>query len=288
MKYIDRNGRKTYISSNQDRLLKIFYSTILGRCMIRSLIQPKISELGGAFLNTKLSACFIKPFIKHTGIDLSQYEEKDYKSYNEFFIRRIKEECRPIAMNPEKLISPCDGKLSVYKIHSDLSFQIKHTWYKIESLLHSKRLAKLYQGGYACVFRLTVDDYHRYCYMDDGLKSKNFRIPGVFHTVNPIANDYYPIYKENTREFCLLKSKNFGTILIMEVGALFVGRINNYDEKKTVKRGEEKGRFEFGGSTIVVLFQKDKVELDCDLLKNTKNGFETIVKMGETIGKKRE
>lgn len=287
MKYIDRMGQKKQVSSKQDKLLKMLYSNILGRCVIKVFVQPSISEIGGAFLNTGLSFYFIKPFIKYTNIDLEEYEEKDYKSYNDFFTRKIKKECRPISISPEKLISPCDGKLSVYEINKNRTFQIKHTCYQLEHLLHSRKLAEKYQEGYACIFRLTVDDYHRYCYIDDGVKSDNYKIPGIFHTVNPIANDYYPIYKENTREFSLLKSKNFGTVLMMEVGALLVGKINNYHKKSAVKKGEEKGRFEFGGSTIVLLFQKDKVELDSDLLDNTREGFETIVKMGETIGHKK-
>ena len=136
----------------------------------------------------------------------------------------------------------------------------------------------------ALVFRLTVDDYHRYCYVADGEKSQNYHIQGVFHTVNPVANDVYPIYKENTREYSLLKTKRFKTILMMEVGALMVGRITNYEEAGTVRKGQEKGKFEFGGSTIILLLQKDAAVLDSDLIRNTEEGYEAIVKMGERIG----
>ena len=69
------------------------------------------------------------------------------------------------------------------------------------------------------MFRLCVDDYHRYIYIDDGFESRRVHIPGELHTVNPVANDVYPIYKENTREYALLKTVNFGTVLMMEVGA---------------------------------------------------------------------
>ena len=94
-----------------------------------------------------------------------------------------------------------------------------------------------------------MDDYHRYSYPEDAVKSENIKIPGIFHTVNPIANDHYPIYKENTREYCLLKTEAFGTLLMMEVGALLVGKIDNRETgRASVKRGEEKGNFAFGGS----------------------------------------
>ena len=102
--------------------------------------------------------------------------------------------------------------------------------------------------------------------------------------MNPVANDVYPIYKENTREYSLLKTKRFKTILMMEVGALMVGRITNYEEAGTVRKGQEKGKFEFGGSTIILLLQKDAAVLDSDLIRNTEEGYETIVKMGERIG----
>lgn len=286
MKYIDRMGNETIVNSSQDKLLRILYTHMLGRAVMKPLVSPIVSKIGGLVLNSKISSFAIKSFVKKHKIDLSQYEEENYKTYNAFFTRKIKKTYRPIALEKNRLISPCDGKLSVYPINENQYFCMKHTWYSLKSLLHSKKLASKFQDGYACVFRLTVDDYHRYCYMDDGIKSKNYRIAGAFHTVNPIANDYYPIYKENTREFCLLKSKHFGEILIMEVGALLVGKINNYHHQQAiVKKGMEKGKFEFGGSTIVVLLEKDKVEIDRELLENTSNGYETIVKMGEQIGK---
>lgn len=284
MKYIDRKGMETIVNSNQDELLEKLYTCRIGRTVLKVLISPIVSKIGGLVLNSKVSTIAIKPFVKNNHIDLSQYENKNYNSYNDFFTRKIKASNRPIAMEADKLISPCDGKVSVYPIHENQYFCIKHTWYHLESLLHSKKLAERFQGGYACIFRLTVDNYHRYCYMDDGVKSKNYHIRGVFHTVNPIANDFYPIYKENTREFCLLKSEHFGELLIMEVGALLVGKINNYHEKKKVSKGMEKGKFEFGGSTIIVLIEKDRVKIDKDLIENTQNGFETIVKLGEQIG----
>ena len=140
-------------------------------------------------------------------------------------------------------------------------------------------------GGTLCVFRLTVQDYHHYAYVDDGVKTKNYHIPGVCHTVNPLANDQYPIYTENTREFSVLKSKHFGRILMMEVGALLVGKIVNHHEKLKVSRGMEKGFFEFGGSTVILAFEKDQVTIAEDIMENNAMGFETIVKMGEVIGK---
>ena len=271
-------------NDTQDKALAFLYQTRIGRGMLSVLIKPRISIVAGKFLDSSTSRWIIGPFMKKSGIDLSEYEMSDYRSFNEFFTRKIKPECRKIDWEKTHLIAPCDSKLSVYPISQGSRFVIKDTEYSMESLLRSRKLAKHYEGGQLLVFRLAVDDYHRYCYVDDGLKSKNYRIPGVFHTVNPLANDVYPIYKENTREFSILKSQNFGRILMMEVGALLVGRIVNYHERKEVKRGEEKGRFEFGGSTVILCLEKNRAVIDEDIVLNSSRGIETIVKMGEKIG----
>lgn len=288
MKYIDREGKITIEDSSQDRFLKWMYTHILGRIVLRILVCPVVSRIGGWLLGSKWSRVLIAPFVKKNHIDLSQYEPRKYGSYNDFFTRQIKSENRIWEGNAQILASPCDGKLSVYPIVQEdgkkCRFSIKNTTYTLDSLLQSQKLAKRYEGGYACIFRLTVDDYHRYCYVDDGMKSENFRIPGIFHTVNPAANDVVPIYKENTREYSLLRSKHFKTVLMMEVGALMVGRITNYHGVCEVKMGQEKGRFEFGGSTVILLFQKDAVHIEERLLRSTKYGYETVVKMGEQIG----
>lgn len=132
-----------------------------------------------------------------------------------------------------------------------------------------------------------VSDYHRYIYIDDGCKSKNIHIQGIYHTVNPIALEKADIYKENTREFTVLHTKNFGKVIHAEVGAMLVGRIKNHHEKYKFSRGEEKGMFEYGGSTVVLIFPPDTVIPDSDILNNTNDGFETVVKIGERIGIKK-
>lgn len=284
--YVDRKGNKTDGTTGQDRLLSFLYGHALTRLLIKPFVSPVISGIGGRILDSRFSACFVGPFVKQNHIDLEQYEKQKFSSYNDFFTRKIKAGKRPAAAEEEVLISPCDGKVSVYPVRKNGRFAIKHTEYTVGSLLQNEELAAHFHGGYAVVVRLTVDDYHRYCYVDDGEKSRQIRIEGVLHTVNPVANDAYPIYKMNTREYCLLKTKQFGTVLMMEVGALMVGRIRNYHQKCSVKRGQEKGRFEFGGSTVVLLLEPGRVEMDRDLLENSRLGYETIVKMGEQIGRK--
>lgn len=284
MKYANRKGKRWEEISGQDAFLKNLYNSVCGRMLIKVLIQPWISKAGGWLMDTRISSLAVPSVIRKYHMNPEQWEKKTFHSYNDFFTRRYKESERPIDRDSMVLISPCDAKLSVYSIDGKNRFRIKHTPYTVAHLLGNKRLAEHFCGGQALVFRLTVDDYHRYCYVDDGVKSSNYRIAGVFHTVNPIANDVEPIYKQNTREYCLLHTNHFGTVLMMEVGALMVGRIQNYHGAGKVYRGQEKGKFAFGGSTIVLLTEAGKVTIDEDLLKNSKDGYETLVKMGERIG----
>ena len=284
MDYIDLQGKKVSNITNQDKLLSFLYTNIFGRMLLKPLIQPQVSKLAGRYLSSAHSKWLISKFIERNEINMDIYEECDYSSFNDFFTRKIKPDCRPVPEDLDVLISPCDCLATVYPIQENTTFSIKNTEYTLRSLLRSPRLAKRFRGGYAYILRLTVEDYHRYLYSVSGKQSKNYHIDGTFHTVNPIANDYLPIYKENTREYTVIHSKEFGDVLQMEVGALLVGKISNHKQSTVVTRGEEKGFFEYGGSTIVVLTQKGRVTPRSDLLTNSKNGYETKVLQAHPLG----
>lgn len=284
MDYIDLQGKKVSNITNQDKLLSFLYTNIFGRMLLKPLIQPQVSKLAGRYLSSAHSKWLISKFIERNEINMDIYEECDYSSFNDFFTRKTKPDCRPVPEDLDVLISPCDCLATVYPIQENTTFSIKNTEYTLRSLLRSPRLAKRFRGGYAYVLRLTVEDYHRYLYSVSGKQSKNYHIDGTFHTVNPIANDYLPIYKENTREYTVIRSKEFGDVLQMEVGALLVGKISNHKQSTVVTRGEEKGFFEYGGSTIVVLTQKGRVTPRSDLLTNSKNGYETKVLQAHPLG----
>ena len=284
MDYIDLQGKKVSNITNQDKLLSFLYTNIFGRMLLKPLIQPQVSKLAGRYLSSAHSKWLISKFIERNEINMDIYEECDYSSFNDFFTRKIKPDCRPVPEDLDVLISPCDCLATVYPIQENTTFSIKNTEYTLRSLLRSPRLAKRFRGGYAYILRLTVEDYHRYLYSVSGKQSKNYHIDGTFHTVNPIANDYLPIYKENTREYTVIHSKEFGDVLQMEVGALLVGKISNHKQSTVVTRGEEKGFFEYGGSTIVALTQKGRVTPRSDLLTNSKNGYETKVLQAHPLG----
>lgn len=282
---VDRLGNIQTNGESQNNFLKKLYGTFLGRCALKILVCRFVSNLGGWYMNSRFSKWQIESFIEKNNIDMSQFENRQFTSYNDFFTRKILPGKRPYSKDDNVLISPADAKLSCYRIDDKCRVTIKDTSYSLEELLEDKELANEYLNGYWLVFRLTVDDYHRYHYIDDGKIIGNKFINGKFHTVNPIANDYYPIYKQNTRSYTVIESKKFGKMVQMEVGAMMVGRIVNYP-KKQCYRGEEKGYFEFGGSTVVILLKENQAIIDEDIVKNTINDKETVVKLGESIGKK--
>ena len=219
-------------------------------------------------------------------INTFEYDDKKYKSYNDFFTRKVISCKRPIMSNKNTLISPCDGKVLAYTINDDLTLKIKGSYYSVDTLVNESIMDE-YRGGTALVFRLSTDNYHRYCYIDSGTKGKNIHIDGVFHTVQPIALKHYNFYKTNTREYTVLDTNNFDKVIQVEVGAMGIGKIVNNHQEYKFKKGEEKGYFEFGGSTIVVLVKKDIITIDEDIYSNSLENIETNVKYGERIGIKK-
>ena len=277
MKYIarERNSKENIILESP-KALNFFYGNIIGRILLRILISKPISNLVALYMNSRLSRHRIKRFVNKNDINLFEYDDRRYTSYNDFFTRKVLSEKRPINTTKGVLISPCDSKMMAYKIEEDLTLHIKDAYYSINTLVE-ENIMEEYRDGLALVFRLSTDNYHRYCYIDSGSKGKNYHIKGVYHTVQPISLKHYNFYKTNT--------SNFGKVIDIDIGAMCIGRIKNDHETYLFKKGEEKGYFEFGGSTIVLLFKKGIVKLDDDIINNSKEGIETIVKYGERIGK---
>ncbi len=280
----DRQGNIQTKDATPEKALWALYKTVPGRQLLKILINPTFSDLIRAYMKSPFSALRIDSFVKKNNISLKDYVPTKYKSFNDFFTRKIKDGRRPFVSDPAALPSPCDCRASVYTISEDLVLDIKGSKYTVQSLLRNGELAQQYAGGYCMILRLTVDDYHRYCYPDDGYKTDDVFLPGILHTVNPIALDFADIYTENQRMYTTLHSAHFGPIVQMEVGAMGVGRIVNHRGEGIVRRGEEKGYFEFGGSTIVLLLRKNCFTPDEDIVRNTAEGYETMVRQGEQIG----
>lgn len=266
--------------SYQEKTLNFLYNTVLGRFFLSLFIaRPWFSKLRGMYQKSKFSKKDIIPFIKKYNIDCSEYDINEFENFNDFFIRKktlkIKDD------EPQNLISPADSKLSVYEIKDELKIQCKGSVYNIQDILQDEHLTKEFNKGWCLVFRLGVNDYHRYHFIDNGKLLYNKKIKGELHTVRPIAYSH-KIFKRNSREVNIIETENFGKIAYIEVGALLVGKIKNHQNKTNHKKYDEKGYFEFGGSTIILLINKD-LKFDDDIVEFTQQGYEIKVSAGEKI-----
>ena len=268
--------------------INFLYTTIPGRMLLSILTKAAVSKLAGSILRCPASRFHIKGFIKRNNIDMDEYRNTKYRSFNDFFIREIKEGFRPFPESKNDVAAPSDGKLTAYQISSNSVFSIKNSKYSVSDLLGDKKLADEYNNGTCLIFRLSPDDYHRYSFIDDGEILEKRRIEGKLHTVRPIACQQFDVFCQNSREYTVIQTANFGKIIQMEVGALFVGRISNYNNSKNVKRGDEKGMFQFGGSTIILLFRENEIKVSKEIYENTQKNKETVVKMGNKTGEKKQ
>lgn len=278
--------REIEIPQYNQKSLFFLYETAIGRFFLKGITKPFISKIYGKYNDSRLSKRKIAPFIRKHKIDMQDYEEKEYKSFNDFFTRKVKKEKREISKNKNDFIACADSRVMVYKVSEDLLFNVKQSTYSVESILQNKNLAEKYKNGLCIVFRLCVDDYHRYSFIDDGILKNTYQISGRLHTVSPIVYSHYKVFHENTRQVSILETENFKTVTEVDVGALMVGKIVNHKKEK-FQKGEEKGYFEFGGSTVILFLEKDQVEIDKKILDYSKKNIEVKVKLGTVIGKKK-
>ncbi len=291
IQYIERETGhlvKEFVPS--EGMLKWLYNSSLGKVTLHTLVKRKmLSMLGGWYMSSRLSKKRIDKFITQYQIDLSNYKITDSKAYlnfNDFFFRKIQTDKRPIG---EGVVSPADCKMLAFDSVRDVSsFFVKGSEFTIESFLRNEELANKYADGSMLIARLAPTDYHRFHFPADGQISESKSIKGRYFSVSPMAlKKSLEIFCQNFRVYSSLKTEDFGDILVSEVGATMVGSIiQTYQDNSQIKKGEEKGYFAFGGSTLVLFFEKGKVKLSTDLLNNTKKGYETSVYMGETVADK--
>lgn len=259
-------------------------SSPFGRFLYNLTLFLQVPRIMGAFLRSPLSKFFIKGFVKKNNIDMSAFTGVKFKSFNDFFTR--KDNSRKPELSPETLISPCDSALSVFNIEENSTFKIKGFDYTLKDFFETDEFDKTFSGGNALIFRLAATDYHRYCYIDSGSLEKNHFLKGKLYSVQPVCCRTFKVYTKNRRSWTILHTQNFGDVAQVEVGAFSVGGIKNHHENYSFSKGEEKGYFDLHGSTIVMLFKKNTIKLDEEILAQTANGKETIVKYGQPIGKK--
>lgn len=267
-------------------MVQLLYGTKPGRRFMEWLLKSKVDAQVVRFLCSPISKIVIRPYIWMNKIPMEEFAGQKYGCFRDFFVRE--REPREIDENPAHLVSPCDGWLSAFPIETDSSFYIKGSHYRLEDLIQDMEIAKAFYEGTCLIFRLCASDYHHYSYIDSGYQGENHYIPGMLHSVQPAACENYPVYTLNRRVWTLLQTENFGPVIQTEIGAFVVGGIVNEKENTHVARGMEKGRFELAGSTIVLLFQKNQIQISEHIRRILEEGKEFRVLQGMKIGEKYE
>ena len=290
--YIDRKTGQRCIEKVYGHMaLSLLYGDGLWKGLFSKLVLPLLAHfplfsiLYGYFQKRPRSAKKIAPFIRAYGIDADEFVEKEFISFNEFFIRKLKQERRPIVADPNVLAMPADGRYLVYPQFDQ--FLVKGKEFSLVDFLQNSAMASRYRAGSMAIIRLCPTDYHRFHFPCDGVASSAQLINGPLFSVNPMAlRRRMSILSENKRMVTEIETGRFGTILYAEVGATSVGSIHQTYVRGPVKKGAEKGYFEFGGSCVVLLFERGRMVFDEDLVANTQRGLETRANFGESLGKR--
>eukprot|EP00755_Sulcionema_specki_P023272 Sspe_Gene.78514::Locus_49108_Transcript_1_1_Confidence_1.000_Length_1054::g.78514::m.78514/K01613/psd, PISD; phosphatidylserine decarboxylase len=226
-------------------------------------------------------------FVEMYQVDITNIELgiDEYHTMNQFFYRRLRKGARPIAEGP-MAVQPADCRLHVFNtVDEATSLYIKGKNFSLESLLGPDR-ASMYQGGGLAIHRLAPQDYHRFHSPVSGIVGESVAIDGDYYTVKPLSiKTKLNVLGKNKRVVLYLYSKEYGPVCFVMVGAVHVGSINlTVTEGDVVQKGDELGYFAYGGSTIVTVYRPGMIQFDEDLVLNSKNGCETLVKMGEPLG----
>lgn len=288
--FIDRRSGETVTEQVMaETLMRWLYTHPTGK-PFRSLVsRPGVSGAMGRWRDRRTSAAAIRRFAREASIDLDEARDpiESYPTLNAFFARHLKPEARPIDPDPDHLISLGDGRLLVFPLVERGAFvPVKGATVRLDRLLGDDRLAARYDGGSALILRLAPGDYHRFHFVDDGLPSASVNLGHRYDTVNPIGlATGLPILTENRRAVSTLDTERFGCVASVEVGAMMVGSIvQTYTPGQPVTRGQEKGYFQFGGSTVIQVFEAGRVRFDADLIAASAGGLEVRVRCGERIG----
>lgn len=287
IQYVNRETKEIRIEKVPGELwLSWLYNNPLGELSLELLVKRKlVSEWYGDKMDSPESADKIDDFVKEYNIDLGEANKATFSSFNDFFYRKLKQDARNVDTNRNSLISPADGKLLVYNNIDNQDFIVKGYKFDKDEFLLNDSLVERYKGGSLMIIRLCPTDYHRYHFPLSGTIIRDVSIDGSYYSVSPIAlKKKVEIICLNKRSYLEIKAENYSNYIIAEVGATMVGSIIHTFNSDNIVKGEEMGYFKFGGSTIVLLFPKNSLIMDQDLIDNTNNGFETEIKMGEKIG----
>lgn len=255
-----------------------FFRFCVARFSVFSALYGKIQKL-------PCSKKKIAPFVEQYKIDSSEFEKRvdQFTSFNDFFTRKLIPTARPIAKT--QVVLPADARYRIIPNLSEAKFLIKGRAFDLAEFLGSPTLAEKYAGGSMVIARLCPLDYHRFHFPCQGIPGEPKQINGYLYSVNPIAlKENWKILAENRRVLTLMETESMGTVAMVEVGATCVGEIfQTFTPRAAVEKGAEKGVFSFGGSAMVLLFEKGSIRFASDLLQ-IPEGLEIVGKMGQPLG----
>lgn len=295
IKYYNRHTQK--LESEKvygDAQVRWLYQTPTGQFLTNFLIKAPISKAYGVLQSLPISKQKIAPFIKEFNIDLNDFvpapgrsANDPYGSFNEFFIRKFVPGKRTFVT--EKEIMPAFSEARYFAFESmndEQTVPVKGRYLSSKALLENARWQDVFKEGPLLLARLCPVDYHRFHYPDNGKVLDYYRVKGKLHSVNPIAiKEFADIFASNERRVTIIETENFGKLAYIEVGAICVGKIVQSGSLEEFKRGDEKGYFLFGGSTVIVLGEKGKWTPEADMLEFTQKGIETYVHLGEPVAR---
>lgn len=251
-----------------------------------------------------LRRAFTRWFIRHYGVDMSEAREPDpdaYANFNQFFTRALRPEARPVIAQAGHIACPSDGAIvELGNIEEKRILQAKGRTYSLVELLGGEARAQPFVDGCFATTYLSPGDYHRVHMPLGGRLQETVLIPGRLFSVAPEYTESVPnLFARNERLVCLFHTEA-GPMAVVLVGAIFVGSIETVwagevtgwrdrgievthypagSDAVELSRGEELGRFNMGGSTIIVLFGRNSATWEPGL------GAGMRVQFGKRLGR---
>ena len=298
IRYFNRNTKKIETETVYGGdFVNWAYETRVGNFLTRSFFSRRwLSVLMGAYEDSKMSISQIAPFIQSYGINMNEFVAKEYHSFNDFFIRQFRASVRTFTGGETTFSAGSEARYIAFEdLEASQTFTVKGFHIDLKELFKDQEIANRYLGGTLMIARLCPVDYHRFHFPVSGQISKHYRVAGALHSVNPVVFKSVPeVFFANVREIAILETENFGSVAMIEVGALGVGKIvqSAYSNRSALPykfdKGQEKGYFLFGGSTVIWLIEKGKITLSPDLIEYSRQGIETWIPLGSPLGETRK
>lgn len=269
--------------------LRWAYGNPMGKLSLHAFVKrPAFSKWYGWRMSKTESAARVEPFVRKYGLDPDDFADPlpSFRSFNEFFYRKLKPAARPIDAAP--VVFPADGRhLGFPNISAIDSFFVKGQCFDLAAMLDNAALAAKYAKGSLVLSRLCPVDYHRFHFPAAGVPSATRPLNGPLFSVSPIALAQNLSYLwTNKRTLTELKTTDFGTILLLEIGATCVGTIQQtFTPGAPVEKGAEKGYFAFGGSSTITIFEPGAVTFADDLLESSAQQTELYARIGSAMAK---